>query len=102
MSMRIVEARHVEGYKVFVRYPDGANGVIDFSDHPRDGVFEAWNDPDFFRSFRIHPECGVLEWPNELDIAPEYTYAKVSGVPIEQAWSVMMARSKHEHKGSSV
>jgi hypothetical protein len=89
--MDIAEARYVEGYKIFVRYPDGAKGVIDFSDHPRDGVFEAWNDMEYFRSFRIHPQSGALVWPNELDIAPEYTYSQVSGVPIEKAWSVMIA-----------
>jgi hypothetical protein len=95
--MDIAEARYVEGYKIFIRYPDGAEGIIDFSDHPRDGVFEAWNDINYFRAFRIHPESGVLEWPNEVDIAPEYTYAKVSGVPIEKAWSVMMAYHSPHH-----
>jgi len=89
--MDIAEARYVEGYKIFIRYPDGAEGVIDFSDHHRNNLFAAWNDVEFFRAFRVNPESGTLEWPNQLDLAPEYLYSRVSGVPIEKAWSVMMA-----------
>lgn len=92
--MHIAEARYIEGYKIFIRYPDGVEGIIDFSDHHRNGVFAAWNDMEYFKAVRVNPESGTLEWPNNLDLAPEYLYSRVSGVPVDRAWSAMMMHEK--------
>lgn len=92
--LRIVEARHVEGYTIYLRYENGTEGTVDFSNHQRTGLFAPWKDEMYFRSFSIPPETPVtLQWPNEADIAPEYLYAKVTGVPQQTAFAAMMACS---------
>jgi uncharacterized protein DUF2442 len=39
-------------------------------------VFEPLHDPEYFRLFRVDPECDTLVWPNGADIAPESLYER--------------------------
>lgn len=87
----ISDAQYVEGHKIRVRYENGKEGVVDFADQPRRGVFSQWDDMRYFRAFKISEFGDTLEWPNEVDIAPEYVYSKVTGVPQAAAFVAMLA-----------
>jgi len=79
----VVSAVYRGGYKIEVTFNDGKKGVVDFSKYlKRGGVFERFKDMDFFRSFAINEELGVLAWRNEIDIAPETLYAAATGTPL--------------------
>jgi len=79
----VVSAVYREGYKIEVTFDDGKKGVIDFVKYlRRGGVFERFKDMDFFRSFTINQELGILTWQNEIDIAPETLYAEATGTPL--------------------
>jgi len=59
-----------------IRFDDGLEGEVDFSDYVGRGpIFEAFADLSFFRNARI--EAGTIAWPNGADIAPETLYEKV-------------------------
>jgi hypothetical protein len=87
----IAEAKYVEGHQILVRYENGLEGIVDFSNQPRRGVFSDWDNMDFFRAFRVSEFGDTIEWSDNVDIAPEYIYSKVTGVPQEAAFSVMLA-----------
>lgn len=89
--LHIMEATYVGEYKIRLRYPNGIEGIVDFGGHERINMLQPWDDLSYFASFRINPETGTLEWPNGVDISPEYLYSKVSGVPQEAAFIVMLA-----------
>lgn len=74
-------------YSLKLRFSNGAEGIADLSDIRRDGVFEKWNDPDFFRSVSIDPARGTLEWPGEIDLDPYVLYSRVTGLPIIEVLS---------------
>jgi len=71
MEYDVMEARYLGGHSLWLRFRDGTQGEIDLSPQLNGPVFEPLKDPEFFRQFRIDPECRTLVWPNGADIAPE-------------------------------
>jgi len=80
MYKDVVSAHYREGYKIEVIFEDGAKGTIDFTKYlSKGGVFDKFKDIEYFKSFQINDELGVLTWENEVDIAPETLYAEATG-----------------------
>ncbi len=71
----ISDAKYLDGYRLRFVFDNGREGIADLSpmivDDPRP-VFATLRDEAVFRQFFI--ERGVLCWPCDLDIAPEYLY----------------------------
>jgi hypothetical protein len=83
MILDVVAARHIRDYEVKVELEDGSRGIVDFSEYrTRGGVFNKFNDMEYFRNFRIDKELGVISWENGVDIAPETLYSKAVGKAI--------------------
>jgi hypothetical protein len=81
----VVSATYKGDYRIEVVFEDGKSGVVDFSRYvDKGGVFERFRNMDFFRSFRVHEELGVLVWGDEIDIAPETLYAEATGTPLPE------------------
>jgi hypothetical protein len=81
MIKRVVEVRLLGGYRLFIRFDDGVQGEVDIASFVRfDGVFEPLRDPARFAE--AFADLGTVCWPNELDLAPEVLYEKVSGRPL--------------------
>jgi len=77
MNYHIVEARHVSGYVVWLRFRDGTAGEIDLASELHGPVFEPLKNPTAFRAFQIHPEFHTLVWANGADLAPEFLHDNV-------------------------
>ena len=56
MIAHIEEARYLDGYRIWLRFDDGAEGEVDLSRDLAGPVFEPLRRPEFFRSFQLHPE----------------------------------------------
>jgi hypothetical protein len=83
MTPNLVSAVYKGKYKIEVVFEDGRTGVVDFSEYlDKGGVFEAFRDMQFFKSFTVNHELGTLTWENEIDIAPETLYSKATGCPL--------------------
>jgi uncharacterized protein DUF2442 len=81
MSMRpvrLVEARHTQGHRVWLRFDDGVAGEIDLACELQGPVFEPLKDVEAFRRFRLHRELHTIVWPNGADFAPEFLRAKLA------------------------
>ncbi len=77
VTPRLLEAKVTEGCRIWLRYEDGVAAEVDFSyllDY--EGVFLPLRDPDFFRQVRVHECACTVEWPGEVDFAPETVYAQ--------------------------
>jgi hypothetical protein len=61
---------------IHFRFTDGTEGDVDLEKELDGEVFRPLQNPDYFRSFRVHPELHTLLWPNEADFAPEFLYEK--------------------------
>ena len=73
----VIEARHVVGYVVWLRFRDGTAGEIDLGPALNGPVFESVRDQEMFRQFAIHPEFHTLVWPNGADFAPEFLHDNI-------------------------
>lgn len=83
MYKDVISANYKGGYKIEVTFEDGAKGIVDFSKYlSKGGVFEKFKDIEFFKSFKINEELGVLTWGDEIDIAPETLYAEATGTQL--------------------
>ncbi|MBI2970636.1 MAG: DUF2442 domain-containing protein [Gammaproteobacteria bacterium] len=77
MTPRLVDARPLEGYRVWLRFSDGTEGAVDLEGELWGEVFEPLKDVGKFRELRVHPELQTLVWPSGADFAPEFLYEKL-------------------------
>ena len=80
-----VEAR--DGYRIWLRYADGAAGEVDLSHLAGRGVFTAWKDRAFFESVHLS-EAGAIAWGKDVvDLCPDALYMQLTGKSVEQVMS---------------
>jgi len=61
---RVVAVRSLEPYKVWLRFSDHSEGVVDLGEvFARGGVFAPLRDPEEFRKVRLVRAWGTIEWP---------------------------------------
>lgn len=80
--IRIASVTVLPKFKLKLRFTNGAEGIADLTEIPRDGVFEQWNDPSYFAKVKL--VRGVLTWPNGADLDPYVIYSRATGVPLEE------------------
>lgn len=80
MLKDIVAVEVLDGYRLKIRFEDGAAGVVDVAKLVRlTGVFAALNDRNEFIKVQVHPELGTIYWPCGADLDPDVLYATVTG-----------------------
>ncbi|MDP3582053.1 MAG: DUF2442 domain-containing protein [Ignavibacteria bacterium] len=80
MYYDLEEVKYKHGYILEVAFVDGTKGEVNLEEYAKKGgVFSSFTNIEFFKKVFIHPELKVLTWPDEIDIAPETIYLKVTG-----------------------
>jgi hypothetical protein len=69
---RLIEARYVRDYVIWLRWNDGSQGEVDLREELDGPIFEPLKDQSYFRAFTLSPEMHTLVWPNGADLAPEF------------------------------
>jgi len=75
--VRVIDARHVRDYVVWLRFSDGTEGEVDLRKELHGEVFEPLRDKQVFRAVALHPDWHTIAWPNGADFAPEFLHAVV-------------------------
>lgn len=78
-----VAVRALPGYRLWLRYSDGAEGEVDFSRLAGKGVFALWDDYKNFRKVYIS-EAGAIAWSEKVEICPDATYMRLTGKSVEE------------------
>jgi hypothetical protein len=73
-----VEIKALNKYKVWLKYSDGKEGVLDLSHLANKGVFCAWEKDDLFNKAYIDPETGAIAWNETLELCPESLYERIT------------------------
>lgn len=68
----------MEDYRLWIRFSDGVEGVVDLSGYAGKGVFALWDDYRAFRDVQIGPG-GELHWGDEIDMCADALYLRVTG-----------------------
>jgi len=80
MLYRIIAAKALPNYRLWVKFHDRIEGVVDLSDLVGKGVFSRWEDPLEFAKVYVDPETETVAWPGGLDLAPDGLYRDIAGV----------------------
>ncbi len=74
---RLIEARYVSDFVIWLRFSDGAEGEVDLSGELQGPIFEPLRDVTYFRRFTLNPSLHTIGWPNGADLAPEFLYDRL-------------------------
>ena len=77
MILHVKEAKYLHDYVVWLRFNDGAEGLVDLKDELYGEVFESLKDIERFKSFKVDPDLKTIVWDNGADLAPEFLYDKM-------------------------
>lgn len=83
MIPRVVDAKYVKDYVLYLRFSDGSEGEVDFEQELEGEIFKPLEDISYFKNFTVDDELHTLIWPNGADFAPEFLYEKLQ-VPAYQ------------------
>jgi len=78
MMKWLKEIRVLDAYRIWLRFDDGVEGEVDFSQKPRTGVYAPWQDYNYFRRARVG-EFGDLVWDDQVDFSADSLWRKVTG-----------------------
>ncbi len=79
--IRPIEVEPREGYRIWLRYSDGAAGEIDLSHLAGEGVFAAWDKPGYFEKVHIAPHRAIA-WDDDLELCPDALYMELTGMTV--------------------
>jgi hypothetical protein len=80
---KVIDIKALDNYKLFLKYENGVEGVIDLNDIVGKGVFEKFNDVSYYKNVKVG-EFGEPNWNDELDIDPTSAYIEIKGITYEQ------------------
>jgi hypothetical protein len=74
MTPRVVEARYISGYILWLEFGDGSKGEVDLRDELWGPIFEPLRDPAYFSRVTVHPDLHTVVWENGADFSPEFLH----------------------------
>jgi len=77
MMPRVVEAKHLGGYRVWLRFKDGLEGELDLQAELWGEVFEPLNDVREFAKVSVNNDLHTIVWPNGADFSPTWLWQQV-------------------------
>ncbi|MBI3795791.1 MAG: DUF2442 domain-containing protein [Deltaproteobacteria bacterium] len=89
-----IEVKPLDNYRLWLRYSDGAEGVVDLSDFAGDGIFARWNDYREFEKVHIGPS-GEIAWSDEIDMCSDALYLKLTGKQPEDLFPNLRPLTQH-------
>lgn len=72
MLERVVAAKYIKDYRVWLKFNNGRSGEIDLACEIWGEVFEPLKDLNYFKNFKV--ERSTISWKNGADLAPEFLY----------------------------
>ncbi len=86
MMPRLLEVKPLKGYRLWLKYEDGVEGIVDLSELVGKGVFALWEDEERFRQVRIG-DGGELVWSDEVDLCADALYLQITGKRPEEVFA---------------
>lgn len=78
MIPRIVEAKYIGDFGIFLKFSDGTEGEIDLAGELQGEILRPLKEQAYFKKFQLNRELHTITWPNGADFALEFLYDKVN------------------------
>jgi Protein of unknown function (DUF2442) len=83
MLKDIVAVEPRENYKLYIRFEDEVEGIVDLSKLIQfTGVFAPLQDKKYFAQVELNHEIGTIQWQSGADLDPDVLYALISNQAI--------------------
>lgn len=77
MIPKVIDAKYIKGYTLYLRFSDSSDGEVDFEQELDGEIFKPLRDISYFKNFTVNRELHTVVWPNGADFAPEFLYEKL-------------------------
>ncbi|CCE25373.1 DUF2442 domain-containing protein [Methylotuvimicrobium alcaliphilum] len=74
MILHVIDAKHLQDYRIWLKFNDDVEGVVDLSNELWGGMFEPLKDLNVFNQVKLDKELDTIVWPNGADLAPEFLH----------------------------
>ncbi len=78
-----IEIRVLANHRLWIRYTDGVEGVIDLTYLVGKGIFKPLADESMFKKVYIGKH-GEIAWNDDLEICPDSIYLRITGKTPEE------------------
>jgi hypothetical protein len=89
-----VEVRPLENYRLWLKYSDGIEGIVDLSDLAGKGVFSIWDNYQVFQQVQL-TAGGEIAWGAQVDLCPDALYLKITGKQPEDIFPKLAEIRQH-------
>ena len=77
------EVKPLDNHRLWVKFSDGVEGIVDLSEFAGEGVFALWDDYREFQGVYIGPN-GEIAWSEQVDMCPDAIYLRITGKKPEE------------------
>jgi hypothetical protein len=92
--VRLVAVKALAPYRIWLKYDNGVEGVVDVSEYAGKGVFALWNDPAAFHDVHLG-SSGEVIWGDSVDLCPDALYVKLTGQRPEDLFPKLRELAEH-------
>jgi hypothetical protein len=92
--IKITDAKALEGFRLWLRFSDGVEGIADLSDLAGHGVFAAWTMPGVFAKASV-TDFGAVAWGEDIDLCPDALYLRVTGKSVADLFPSLRETAAH-------
>lgn len=78
------EVKALENYRIFLKFSDGKQGIVDLSEFRGKGVFKAWDENGLFEKVHIDTETKAIAWSEDLELDVNSLYLKLVGKSFDE------------------
>ncbi len=69
MLQDIIEVNHQKKHRLYLKFEDGKEGIVDISQLIEfTGIFAKLQDINYFKTVKLNPEWGTIYWENGTDL----------------------------------
>ncbi len=84
MLKDIISVQPLESYRLYLKFEDNQEGVVDISQLIEfTGIFAPLQNLAYFNQVKLNPEWGTIYWENGADLDPDVLYSIVANQPIQ-------------------
>jgi hypothetical protein len=91
---KVICAKPLDEYKMYLEFSDGTTGIVDLSDYAGKGVFSVWEDYQLFEKVGIG-SSGELIWGDTADLCPDALYMRLKKMRPEDVFPNLRREPAH-------
>lgn len=92
--MNLIEVVPRGRFRLYLKYDDGVEGVVDLSALAGRGVFSRWLESGVFEAVGLSA-AGCPEWPGDIDLCADALYMQLTGKRPEDVFPALANPTAH-------